>query len=139
MATINLRLHGRDVRSVFGLLGYKENDLTYSLGWGLAQSGSLLDEFIRNVLPGRDLPKKYEVRLQQYGLDGGFTDIEIESEDIFIIVEAKWGWTVPTRAQLQRYHKRFRSHIARHKRFVTISRCTKTYAAGKLPPNIRSV
>jgi len=141
MATVSLRLHGREVRSVFGLLGYKENDLTYSLGWGFAQSPSLLKLFVREILPTQTLPDKFQVRLQHHGRDGGYTDIEIESEDenIFIIVEAKLGWMIPTRQQLYRYHHRFRKHIARYKYFVTLSCCNKGYAAEQLPSNIQGV
>jgi len=32
-----LRLHSRVVHTVFDLLGGKEDDITYSVGWGLAQ------------------------------------------------------------------------------------------------------
>jgi hypothetical protein len=33
-----LTLHSRPVRTVFDLLGSKEDDITYSVGWGVAQS-----------------------------------------------------------------------------------------------------
>jgi hypothetical protein len=36
-----LTLHGWTVATVFDLLGDKENDATYSLGWGLANSDRL--------------------------------------------------------------------------------------------------
>jgi len=41
-----LTLHSRPVGTVFDLLGSKEDDITYSVGWGLAQS----DPFTRAVL-----------------------------------------------------------------------------------------
>jgi hypothetical protein len=34
----DLFLHGRKLDTVFDLLGSKENDITYSVGWALAQS-----------------------------------------------------------------------------------------------------
>ena len=34
----DLSLHNRELNSVFELLGTKENDITYSVGWALAHS-----------------------------------------------------------------------------------------------------
>ena len=139
MTQVDLRLHGRQVHSVFRLLGDKENDLTYSLGWGLAKSPSLLKALIREVLPRASTFERFEVRLQHHGKDGGFTDIEIESSEVFIIIEAKLGWTLPKDDQLRRYLPRFRRHAARNKCLVTLSRCTKSYAAGELPESIQGI
>ena len=36
-----LLLHGRAVPTVFDLLSHDENDMTYPLGWGLAQAAAL--------------------------------------------------------------------------------------------------
>jgi hypothetical protein len=36
-----LRLHSRVVRTVFNLLGEREDDITYGLGWVLSQSDDL--------------------------------------------------------------------------------------------------
>ena len=41
-----LTLHSRAVGTVFDLLGSKEDDITYSVGWGLGQS----ERFTRSVL-----------------------------------------------------------------------------------------
>jgi 3-methyladenine DNA glycosylase AlkD len=43
---MELLLHSRPVRTVFDLLGDKEDDITYSLGWALAQS----DRLVRRLL-----------------------------------------------------------------------------------------
>ncbi len=45
-AVTELTLHSRTVGTVFDLLGRKEDDITYSVGWGLAQS----ERFTRSVL-----------------------------------------------------------------------------------------
>ena len=41
---VDLKLHGRPIGTVFDLLGKKENDITYSVGWALAQSPGLRKE-----------------------------------------------------------------------------------------------
>ena len=45
-AVTELTLHSQAVATVFDLLGGKEDDITYSVGWGLAQS----EGFTRSVL-----------------------------------------------------------------------------------------
>lgn len=137
MTQVGLSLHGQEVRSVFRLLGDQENDLTYSVGWALARCPSLLRQFIYSTLPReRDLAS-FEIRLQHFGRDGGYTDIEIESPNAFVIVEAKAGWKIPTSNQLLRYRPRF----PKHKRgcIVSLSRCDKAYAAEHLPASIRGI
>ena len=42
---IPLQLHGKEVTTIFDLLGRTENDMTYSLGWCLAQVPAFLDGF----------------------------------------------------------------------------------------------
>lgn len=49
---VDLRLHGRPVYTVFDLLGEKEDDITYSVGWGLAQSESLAYALLGEVFDG---------------------------------------------------------------------------------------
>jgi len=47
------------------------------------------------------------VELQEHDrADGGFTDIELLSTDLHVIVEAKRGWAPPSDAQLRRYEAR---------------------------------
>jgi hypothetical protein len=48
----DLRLHGRPVETVFDLLGDKEDDITYSLGWALAHSDGLCRALLREVFSG---------------------------------------------------------------------------------------
>jgi hypothetical protein len=45
-----LLLHKRPVQSVFNLIGENENDITFSIGWALSQSPSLLKNLLRKAL-----------------------------------------------------------------------------------------
>jgi hypothetical protein len=102
-----LRLHGSSVDTVFDLLGRNENDMTFALGWGLSRSGAILRRFVERVAPGADLEPPIMVELQEHDrADGGFTDIELRSADLHVIVEAKRGWDPPSDAQLRRYEAR---------------------------------
>lgn len=103
-----LVLHGKPVGTVFDLLGRTENDMTYALGWGLTRSAKVLEGFAGRVAPGTRLVEPVVVELQEHdALDGGFTDVEVLTADLHVIVEAKRGWGPPGEAQLRRYEARF--------------------------------
>jgi hypothetical protein len=139
MLPSELQLHGRPVDSVFQLLGDKENDLSYSLGWGLAQSPRLLHGFIRTVT-GQSVPAdECTVRLQQHGNDRGYTDIEIEAGNVFCIVEAKRGWKLPSNAQMKRYLPRFRGERKRKNYLVSLSQCTREFAQSHLRSSLGGI
>lgn len=107
---VALRLHGSRVDTVFDLLGRNENDMTFALGWGLSRSRAVLRRFVERVAPGAELEPPVVVELQEHDrADGGFTDIELLSADLHVIVEAKRGWDPPSDAQLLRYEP----HLAR--------------------------
>lgn len=75
-----LQLHGRPVNTVFDLLGDKENDITYSLGWGLANSERLTKALIDHLAADLDddLGSTVEaIRLQEHIPGTGYTDVEI--------------------------------------------------------------
>lgn len=111
-----LRLHGRDIQTVFDLLGDKENDITYSLGWALSQSDRLAHALLRDLFDGADPDELQAVRLQESVAGGGWTDIELESAALHVIIEAKRGWGLPEAEQLDRYapslHARDRNALA---------------------------
>ena len=124
-------LHGRRVESVFNLLGEDENDLTYSLGWALSQSPRFLKGFIRRTLNIQPMLETVTIHLQHSEKDAGITDIEIESPgEFFIIVEAKRGWNLPGKAQLEKYAAR--RGFSANKRFpsklLVLSECSCEYA-----------
>lgn len=84
-----LRLHGRPVGTVFDLLGEKEDDITYSLGWALAQSDALARALLREAFDEEADPE--EVALQETVPGAGRTDIEVETKRHHLIFEAKRG------------------------------------------------
>lgn len=132
-----LLLHSKPVESVFNLLGEKENDITYSVGWALSHSASFLREFLRSSVSfqGRMPMDSVAIRLQTYELDRGKTDIEIESaKHFYLILEAKRGWNLPSRRQLGKYLKRksFLTSRARLKAIVVLSECNAQYAKNNL-------
>jgi hypothetical protein len=103
-----LVLHGRPVSTVFDLLGRNEDDMTYALGWGLSRNARLLQAFAERVAPGALVDEPLVVELQEHDrADGGFTDIELLSAELHVIVEAKRGWAPPGAWQLRRYEARF--------------------------------
>ncbi len=101
-----LQLHGKEVTTIFDLLGRTENDMTYSLGWCLAQVPAFLDGF-GDLLGTRDLSRDARIRLQEFDSPTGITDIEIHSPGRAAwVVEAKQGYTVPSTEQLKQYASR---------------------------------
>lgn len=106
----DLILHGRSIETFFDLLGRNENDMTAALGLGLTRSAPLLRRFVDRLAPGARLDEPVLVELQEHdGLDRGYTDIELRTADLHVIVEAKRGWDPPSEAQLRRYEARFAS------------------------------
>jgi hypothetical protein len=127
--SIDLYLHAHKVGSIFELLGTKENDMTYGLGWALAQSPGLLSSLLRSVFADMKHPQVDRVLLQEHGHDGGFTDIELVGPYVHVIVEAKRGWTLPTRKQLSCYVQRLPRTNGTQVALVTMSECSTGYAS----------
>jgi hypothetical protein len=46
-----LYLRDQEINTVFDLRGNKENDITFSLGWALAQSDSFVKRFFNDLFP----------------------------------------------------------------------------------------
>lgn len=117
-----LVLHERPIVTVFDLLGRDENDMTASLGWGLAHSSALLGRFVERIAPGVVVSEPPAIELQKHDrADGGFTDIELLAPELHVIVEAKIGWDSPSEAQLHRYEDRFAKTAAPAKRVVVLT------------------
>src|SRR5690242_12299171 len=119
-----LRLHGQPVGTVFDLLGNKEDDITYSVGWALAQSGALARALLREVFDDDD--EVEEVRLQEAIPGAGRTDIEIETCRHHLILEAKRGWDLPRPGQLETYATRFAGD-ERAGSILVVSECAPHY------------
>lgn len=103
-----LFLHNNQVETIFELMGENENNMTKSLGWALANSASLRDGFAKQLQLTHGLSEELQVRLQHHSNQSGITDIEIIDFENHhhIIIEAKRGYSVPSREQLELYAKR---------------------------------
>ena len=120
----DLTLHSRRVETVFDLLGDKEDDITYSVGWGLAQSETLARTILREVYgASADEGELTAVRLQEADKDTGRTDIELETDLLRLVVEAKRGWTLPLRSQLQQYANRLNDGDSRLGHIAVVAEC----------------
>lgn len=133
----DLLLHQRPVETVFDLLGDKENDLTYSLGWALSQSPRFCIKLLAGIFPKQELGEVLAVRLQEHGsCDRGYTDIEIRTEHAHVIIEAKRGWNLPKAAQLARYAPRLRRERAKHQAIAVLAECSPEYVNDKIPKHV---
>jgi len=126
-----LLLHKRKVESVFHLLGEHENDITYSVAWALSQSPHFLSIFVHFALGVTTDSDSVVIRLQQHEKQAGITDIEIESPGkFFLIVEAKRGWSLPSRKQLETYAQRpsFCASKGLPRLILVMSECSSEFA-----------
>lgn len=133
-----LTLYGRPVGTVFDLLGDKENDITYSLGWALAESQRLSSALLEDVLSPREELIADSVRLQE-GIPGaGFTDIEVLAGggDVHIVIEAKRGYDLPQQTQLEKYATRTQPPPTA---LVVCAEASVDFVTGKLPPIVAGV
>ena len=134
----DLFLHDRKVRTIFDLLGHKENDITYSVGWAIAKCDVFLALLIGRLFPDHDIGNTVSIHLQQSAEQGGYTDIEIRTEHIHIIIEAKRGWNLPLVAQLEKYAKRFTKGETTSA-IVVMAECTPAYAESILPEEVMGI
>lgn len=137
MAT-EILLHGKHVHSVFELLGAKENDLTYSIGWAFAQCPEFRGRFAAAILPDDADTTVDAVLLQQRDADG-ITDIELKGRDLHVVVEAKAGLALPDLGQLSRYATRIRDAKRKHTCIVTMSAASVAYARTRLPRDVDGI
>lgn len=96
------------VKTVFDLLGSKENDMTYGLGWCLARCEEFLKLFCEELGYQGEFTH-CRIELQRFDLNAtGYTDIEIVIPGEFAcIIEAKKSYSLPSKDfQLQKYSKR---------------------------------
>lgn len=61
-----LLLHGRPVPTVFDLLGRNENDMTFALAWGMAQSEGFLSDVVAAVTGGPIASADAVINLQRH-------------------------------------------------------------------------
>ncbi|QOJ00919.1 MAG: hypothetical protein HRU70_10590 [Phycisphaeraceae bacterium] len=133
--TAELRLHGKPVSSVFELLGDRENDITFSLGWALAQCAEFRARVVKAALPGFTAIVTESVLLQEHGA-GGITDIEIKGPAVHVIIEAKCGLELPGMDQLTRYGERLARSPMPGRAIVTVSCASAAFARTRLPSEV---
>lgn len=122
-------LHNRPVESLFQLLGEDENDITYSIGWALYSSPAFLKQFLKETVGIKDQPGDVTIRLQHHRHKTGITDIEIEAPGKFhLIAEAKKGWNLPRKEQLEKYASRIQINRSPVRRILALSECSQEYA-----------
>ncbi len=134
-----LSVYGRQLKSVFELLGHREDDITSSIGWCLAHSSSFLTEFLIEALGEAVDMSSVAIRLQEVLRQTGRTDIEISGAGFHIIIEAKRGWSLPGRNQLALYAKRLQIESLRQYVIIVMSECSEEYAALHLPEDIKGI
>lgn len=133
-----LYLHKHQVESVFQLLGYQENDISRAVAHALARCPFFLRKFLARAIHWTGNIDNVVIRLQHHEPAGGFTDIEIEAPgQFYIIVEAKRGWILPTRGQVEKYvgRKSFKNSRAPIRHLVILSECSQEYAGLFLEPH----
>lgn len=129
----DLQLHNKPIQTIFQLLGEKENNITYSVGWALYSSQAFLREFLKATAGEHEQGVAAILRLQDYRQKSGITDIEIELPGQYhLIVEAKCGWNLPTIHQLEKYVPRFKKRATKLCKFIALSECTADYASTRI-------
>lgn len=134
MAT--LESYGKEIHSIFQLLGDKENDITLSMSWALARCTEFLKLVVASITGTSPAVDDVSIMNQRYDAATGITDIEITDYHSFhIIIEAKRGWILPRAEQLTKYSRRadFQNSACANKYFVAMSECTQSYADTHLP------
>ncbi len=126
-----LKIYGQNIQSVFHLLGNKENDISYSIGWTLYQSDAFLKILVKRIL-GQEIntTENISIRLQSYQKERGYTDFEIECPgEFYLIIEAKRGWIFPLTEQLEKYEERkdFKDLDEKYKKIVVLTETTPEY------------
>lgn len=129
-----LVVHGRPVPTVFDLLGRSENDMTFALAWGMAQSGSFLADVIKAVSQTPIDAADAVINVQRHDAAGGFTDVEVTVDDrLHLIFEAKRGWNLPSNAQLRLYARRLDQSVANDRRLIVLTQWgAEEYVASRL-------
>ena len=130
-----LVLGRKPVHTVFDLLGRKENDLTYSLGWAFANVPVFLDSVLRDVFE-TDPGDVEEIILQKVD-SGGITDVEVISTRAHLIIEAKRGWVLPTERQFGQYAPRLTATARPLKRLLALTECSNEFASRHLPGRVK--
>lgn len=130
---------GKPIGTIFNLLGRKEDDMTYALGFVASRSSRFAAALVTAVGGPSGKPRDGTVRLQEVDREGR-TDVEIEWPAQFhAVFEAKRGPWLPTEEQLRKYVDRLRATAAAVQRLVTITNAPAKYASARLPPALDDI
>ena len=131
---MKLMCSGRDIQTVFDLLGDKENDMTFGLGWVLANSEHFLAALLKDLTGRpREGVEHSLVKPQTGRAENGITDVEIELPgDLAVIFEAKRGAALPTTSQLEKYAEALTTTKASERLLVALTNATPAYATAAL-------
>ena len=127
----DLYIFDNKIDTIFQLIGQKENDISYSVGYTFANCPRFLESFLKQLnINARFQPDKIRIKLQTHEKNKGFTDFEILQENEFhIIIEAKRGWNFPNKSQLNKYISRpsFKKSSAKTKLIIIFNESTPHY------------
>lgn len=131
-----LETGGYEIKSIFQLIGDKENDITKSIAWALNKCPVFMKAIISDVVGVDVNPESVTITYQKYESDKGITDLEItDGKEFYAIIEAKRGWILPESDQLTMYSERtdLKKSPAKKKIIVSMSECSLHYADINLP------
>lgn len=111
------------------------------MGWALARSDALAGELLRACYDEAvELGELTAILLQQSETGTGRTDIEVQTDRLRLVVEAKRGWALPSTSQLQQYADRLSGKDERAGRIVVVSECAQDYPpVAALPQELNGV
>lgn len=137
---MSLRLSGKEIDTVFKLNRDDENSATFAFGWALSSSPTLLRAIVHDLVQDDIDPESANIELQKYGMDKGYTDIEIFVPKIcHIIIEAKPNWRLPHATQLKKYADRLKSTHVPSRLLVSLSAASREYARRHLPLTVNKI
>lgn len=126
-----LYIHSEKINSIFQLLGKKEDDISFSVGYAFSKCNPFLNIFLKRLNLGIPIDlDRIKIRLQEYEKKKGFTDFELIQEgDFHLIIEAKRGWVFPTKEQLSKYESRpsFQESKVKEKRIIVFNESNEAF------------
>ena len=128
---------GNPIGTVFDLLGRKEDDMTYALGYVASRSPEFASRLVEAVGGPRGEIRDGVVHLQNADASGR-TDVEIEWPGQFhAVFEAKRGPWLPTTEQLEKYVPRLKGKAAPV--LVAVTNAPAEYAEAGLPKALAEI
>ncbi|GEM_PF-483142 len=127
------------VSTIFDLLGRKEDDMTYALGYIASRVPAFTAAFVKAAGGEPGDPSDGTVQLQT--IDGeGRTDVEIHWPGRFhAVVEAKRGPYLPSEDQLKKYVYRLHRSDTTAVRLIAVTNATQQYAENALPRSLEGI